>query len=110
MIAKVLEKELFELIAKVLETVMLVCFGAAWPLSILKSWRSRTARGKSLCFLINILVGYAAGITKVILTDGWGGFLLIPYILNFLMVFLDMTMYFRNRKLDLIEESLARQP
>ncbi|MDR3164685.1 MAG: hypothetical protein LBU13_03825 [Synergistaceae bacterium] len=52
-------------IVKTLETVMLLCFGAAWPASILKSWRSRTARGKSLFFLLIILTGYAAGITNI---------------------------------------------
>ena len=49
----------------ILETLMLVCFGAAWPLSIVKSWRARTARGKSLGFLAVILLGYAAGLLKV---------------------------------------------
>ncbi|MDR3230096.1 MAG: hypothetical protein LBT65_01535 [Synergistaceae bacterium] len=93
------------LIAKILETVMLVCFGIAWPLSIAKSWRSRTARGKSLFFLINVLVGYVAGFAKVVLTDGWTGFLLIPYGLNFCMVAADIILYFRNRRLDLAGES-----
>ena len=67
-----------------LETLMLICFGAAWPLSILKSWRARTARGKSLEFLTVILLGYTAGIAKVYLVDGFQGFLLIPYAINFM--------------------------
>ena len=54
-----------------LETLMLICFGAAWPLSILKSWRARTARGKSLGFLMVILLGYTAGIAKVYLVDDY---------------------------------------
>ena len=85
---------------KILETTMLVCFGAAWPLSIIKSWRARTAKGKSIGFLIVILTGYVAGIAKVILTDGLGGFLLIPYAINFFMVFCDTCLYFRNYRLD----------
>ncbi|MCI6955813.1 MAG: hypothetical protein SPI15_01255 [Candidatus Faecousia sp.] len=40
--------------ADVLEILMLVCFGASWPLNILKSWRARTAKGKSILF--NILI------------------------------------------------------
>lgn len=85
---------------KILETIMLVCFGAAWPLSILKSWRARTAKGKSIEFLLVILLGYIAGIAKVILSDGWGGFLLIPYTINFVMVACDTCLYFRNLRLD----------
>ena len=85
---------------KILETVMLVCFGAAWPLSILKSWRARTAKGKSLGFLAVILAGYVAGIAKVLLSDGPGGFLLIPYGINFVMVLIDLLLYLRNHRLD----------
>ena len=83
-----------------LETIMLICFGAAWPLSILKSWRARTARGKSLGFLVVILVGYAAGITKVYLVDGLQGFLLIPYSINATLVLVETALYFRNSRLD----------
>lgn len=36
--------------AELFETVMVVCFGASWPLSLYKSVTSRTARGKSLLF------------------------------------------------------------
>lgn len=83
-----------------LETLMLICFGAAWPLSILKSWRARTARGKSLGFLMVILLGYTAGIAKVYLVDGIQGFLLIPYSINFILVGTETVLYFRNTRLD----------
>ena len=95
------------MLAKLLEALMLICFGAAWPLAIMKSWKSRTAKGKSLSFLISILVGYVAGFTKVILAEGWTAFLLIPYGINFFMVSIEALLYFRNRKIDRIEE--ARQ-
>ncbi len=85
---------------KILETIMLICFGAAWPFSIIKSWKARTAQGKSLGFLLIILVGYIAGIAKVILSDGFGGFLLIPYTINFTMVACDTCLYFRNASFD----------
>ena len=87
-------------IAKILETVMLLCFGAAWPASILKSWRSRTTKGKSLFFLLIVLTGYVAGISKVLITEGRGGFLLLPYGLNFIMVFTDTMIYMRNAAID----------
>lgn len=93
-----------------LETLMLVCFGAAWPLSILKSWRARTARGKSLGFLTVILLGYTAGIAKVYLVDGFQGFLLIPYSINFTLVGIETLLYFRNARIDreTEREALAR--
>jgi hypothetical protein len=83
---------------------MLVCFGAAWPASILKSWKSGTAKGKSLSFLIIVLIGYAAGISKVLISEGFGGFLLIPYGLNSLMVVTDGAIYFRNVSRDRVME------
>ncbi|MDR3265300.1 MAG: hypothetical protein LBT15_04730 [Synergistaceae bacterium] len=98
------------MIAKVLETLMLVCFGIAWPLSIARSWKSRTARGKSVFFLFSVLVGYVAGFAKAVLTDGWGGFLLIPYGINFCMVAADIVLYFRNRRIDLAEEAKLGEP
>ena len=50
--------------------------------------------------LVVILTGYVAGIAKVLLSDGPGGFLLIPYGINFVMVSIDTLLYFRNRRLD----------
>ena len=35
-------------IAEILETLMIISFGISWPLNILKSYRSRTTKGKSL--------------------------------------------------------------
>ena len=52
------------MIATLCETVMIVCFGLSWPLSVYKSWKSRTAKGKSLQFEIFIWIGYIFGIAK----------------------------------------------
>ena len=41
-----------------LEALMIFCFGLSWPISIRKSWTSRTAKGKSLFFEVFLLVGY----------------------------------------------------
>ena len=49
--------------SEILEVVMIVSFGASWPMNVLKSWRARTTKGKSLAFLCLILFGYIAGIT-----------------------------------------------
>lgn len=46
---------------------MQLCFGFSWPLSAIKSYRARTTKGKSLPFLVLILLGYVAGITSKLL-------------------------------------------
>jgi len=84
---------------QIFETMMLVCFGLSWPMSLLRSWRARTARGKSLPFLCAIAVGYAAGIAAK-MTAGQLTYVLAFYVLNLLMVCADIALYFRNRKLD----------
>ena len=43
---------------EILEIIMILCFGASWPFNVAKSYRARTAKGKSLLFLILIEVGY----------------------------------------------------
>ena len=82
----------------IFEMIMLICFGAAWPVSILKSWNSRTNNGKSLFFLIIVLVGYIAGILHKIffLYD----MVILLYFVNFTMISIDLLIYFRNSKLD----------
>lgn len=81
----------------VFEIIMLICFGAAWPVSILKSWNSRTNNGKSLFFLIIVLVGYIAGILHKIFY--YYDMVIILYIVNFTMISIDLLVYYRNSKL-----------
>ncbi len=79
----------------IFEIIMLVCFGAAWPFSIYKSWKTRQVAGKSLPFLLVILVGYIAGILhKLIFHYDLVVFL---YALNALMVAIDIGLYLANR-------------
>ena len=82
-----------------LEAVMVVLFGISWPLNIMKSVKSRTAKGKSLPFLIFIWVGYIAGICSK-LTSGNITYVFAFYVLNLVMVSIDFCLYFRNAKLD----------
>ena len=81
------------------ECGMLLCFGVSWPVSVYKSYRSRTAKGKSLVFLLAILVGYVCGIFGKIVTHNIN-YVLIMYGINFCMVLCDVLLYFRNRGLD----------
>ena len=82
----------------IFEIGMLLCFGAAWPFSIAKSWKARSTKGKSLFFLIVILVGYACGILNKLLVRYDG--VLWLYVLNGLMVATDAALWFRNRRLE----------
>ena len=91
--------------SEILEIVMLLCFGASWPLNVIKSYKARTTKGKSLGFLILIIIGYIAGIISKLTNDaymqafGQKWYVLCFYVLNLLMVSLDVAMYFRNKKL-----------
>ncbi len=95
--------------SELLEIVMIVSFGASWPLNVMKSWKARTAKGKSLPFLLLILFGYVAGISSKLLNDvymaqiGQKWYVLFFYVLNFVMVALDLCLYIRNRRLDMQE-------
>ena len=83
---------------RIFEAGMLLCFGAAWPLSIYKSVKSRTAAGRSMMFQWAILVGYICGIIHKILYSN--DIVLYLYILNLVMVAIDTVLYLRNKKLD----------
>ena len=92
--------------AEFLEVVMIVSFGASWPLNVIKSYKSRTTKGKSLAFLCLIFFGYIAGITSKLINEAYMAafaqkwYVLFFYVLNLLMVGADLVLYFRNLKLD----------
>lgn len=91
------------MLVEILEAVMVICFGISWPMSILKSYKSRTAKGKSIFFLFMIWIGYVSGIVWKIIVFKQTGEFKYPsyfYILNLLMVSIDICLYFRNRALD----------
>lgn len=83
----------------IFEIIMLVCFGAAWPLNIYKSITSRSTSGKSLLFLIVINAGYIAGMLHKLYYSY--DIVIYLYALNFIMVSIDIGFYFRNRRIEL---------
>lgn len=85
--------------SELLEALMVISFGISWPMSIMKSYTSRTAKGKSLFFLLMVLFGYGAGIASK-LVSGKITYVFVFYVLNFIMVGIDTTIYFKNRKFD----------
>ena len=101
--------------AEIMEVIMIVSFGASWPLNVLKSYKARTTKGKSLAFLLLIFFGYIAGIISKFINDaymaqiGQKWYVLFFYILNFIMVGADLVMYVRNRKLDKDREAAQNE-
>lgn len=87
--------------ALLFEAFMVVLFGISWPLNIAKSLRSRTAKGKSLLFLFFIWIGYVCGIVSKLVADTPLNYVFAFYILNLVMVSVDMVLYFINRRRDL---------
>ena len=90
----------------ILEAGMMVAFGFSWPMNVIKSYKVRTTKGKSLAFLILILLGYIVGITAKFINPEYMAnigklwYVVTIYIINFVMVFTDLMLYIRNYKLD----------
>lgn len=92
--------------ANILEACMMVCFGLSWPMSILKSYKARTTKGKSLFFLIMITSGYVCGIIAKIVVNNIT-YVLVFYCINLCMLIVELFLYARNRKLDQFREELG---
>ncbi len=92
--------------AEILEVIMIVSFGFSWPMNVIKSYKARTTKGKSLAFLYLIFFGYIAGIASKFVNEvymasiGQKWYVLFFYILNFVMVGTDLVLYYRNKRLD----------
>lgn len=81
---------------EICEFIMLLCFGLSWPISVYKSIRSGSTRGKSAVFIIAIVVGYISGIVGK-LASGQSGYVLIVYCFNLAVVCTDLILFFINR-------------
>lgn len=88
----------------VFESIMLVCFGISWPISVYKSATSKSTKGKSVVFTFAIIVGYLAGITGKIL-DKTFNYVLVLYFINLAFVLADLVLYFINRKRELAQKA-----
>lgn len=92
--------------SEILEIVMILSFGASWPINVMKSYKARTTKGKSLLFLCLIFFGYIAGIISKFLNEAYMAsfatkwYVLVFYVLNWIMVGVDLCIYARNYKLD----------
>lgn len=77
------------------EILMLLCFATAWPFSIYKLYKSGSNQGKSIVFSYVVLFGYVFGMTNKVINNDVN-YVLAFYILDFVLVSLDMVMYYRN--------------
>ena len=85
--------------SQILETIMLICFGFSWPMSVVKNIRSKTAKSMSLPFILLIISGYIAGICAKIYTHQLN-FVLVVYLINLAIVSINIVIYFINKKSD----------
>ncbi len=92
-----------ETFSKICEMMMLLCFAFGWPISIIKTLRTKVVAGKSPLFMMVVILGYAFGILYKI-TSGfdWVSYL---YIFNITIVSLDLSLYFYYSKKNAKEKS-----
>ena len=96
--------------SELLEIVMILSFGASWPFNVVRSFKARTAKGKSPTFMLLIIFGYIAGITSKFLNEAYMAafsekwYVLFFYFLNLIMVAIDFALYLRNHRLDRLAE------
>jgi hypothetical protein len=84
-----------ELYKNIFESLMLVCFGLSWPLSIARTLRSKSVAGKSPYFIGIVILGYLFGLTRKVLGPlDWVFYL---YIFNIVIVSADLILYFKYR-------------
>lgn len=84
---------------EIFESIMLICFGLSWPLNVIKAYKAKTTKGTSLPFILLIVIGYVAGITAKLI-NGQVNYVLIVYLLNLLIVSMNIVVYFRNLSID----------
>lgn len=82
---------------QIFEFIMLACFGLSWPISVYKSIKSKSTQGKSVVFIVAIIIGYIAGIIGKIINDQLT-YVLIIYCFNLIVVSVDLVLFFINRK------------
>ena len=87
------------------EALMIICFGAAWPFSIFKSYHSRKTGGKSVVFLYVVLLGYVSGCIHKLRCSMDP--IIWLYALNGVMVSIDIFLFYRNRFIERRESAPA---
>ena len=87
-------------LSQILEIAMMIAFGFSWPNNILTTLKNKSTKGKSLAFLCLIFFGYIAGIVSKLTAESFQWYVLFFYVLNLVMVGVDLCLYYRNYRLD----------
>jgi hypothetical protein len=74
----------------IFESIMLICFGASWPMAIIKTIKAKNPISKSFIFLWLVIIGYIAGA----INRGYYkvDYVFCLYIINCTMVSIDMAL------------------
>ena len=84
------------------EAGMLICFGASWPFAVIKTYKTKNVKGKSILFLTLIILGYICGIINKILNSV--DIVLWLYVINLLLVSTDFFFCLKYRNLQINKE------
>ena len=79
----------------VFEALMLICFGASWPFAVMKTYKTKNVKGKSILFLSLIFIGYIFGIINKVIKGV--DFVIYLYVLNGIFVLTDILLYFNYK-------------
>lgn len=83
----------------IFEIGMMLCFAAAWPFNIARSWKARTAVGTSPWFMLVIELGYVLGMMNKYVNNDVN-YVFAFYVLDFILVLIGLAIYARNRAID----------
>jgi len=85
--------------AEIFEMIMVLSFGLSWPISIVKTLKSKTAAGKSPVFIGLIVFGYICGIISKIVSQNIT-YVFVFYCLNLVMTSFDLSLnlYYRHKE------------
>lgn len=96
-------------LSSVLEACMLICFGASWPLSVIKNYKAKSAKAMSLPFILLIVTGYICGIIAKFAGLSAGKttpiYVFVVYFFNLIVVSINIVLYFINRGYDKKKEA-----
>lgn len=82
--------------SEILEMIMVVCFGISWPISIIKTLKTKSSAGKSPFFIGFIVFGYICGIISKIISSNIT-YVFVFYCLNLVMTSIDLGLHFYYR-------------
>ena len=87
---------------EIFETIMLLCFGLCWPVSIVKALRTKMVHGKSVAFMLLVIVGYLSGATSKIVRSTCGAnpleYTIWLYFFNAALVSVDLLLFLKYHK------------